>query len=376
MKKNSQEQNDRLTDTQDLRNIEEDYFDDEPADDRIYDDADEDYDEPGRKKHGFRPNMHIVLLILIIAVAATAVVRLMIWNMGTKSTYDPSASSSAYDVEVQDNVVSLDPKVLAGRTDDGVNTILFLGNAPISDDTSDTGIAGQVKALGGSDSIDVYSAAFSGSQVACKNARYDTSYVDDAFNFFYVCSSISLGDYTAMENAAALKTDDPSYAQAVQTLKGIDFNKVDTIAVMYDATDYLNDAPVMNANDDEDIQTYAGSLKHGFGLIRDKYPWIRLVFLSPTFAEHDDGNGNLESGDTYDAGNGTLPTYWTKAIDACTSCETVSFIDNYYGSVNSDNCKQYLTDNIHLNAAGRKQVARHFTDKIIKNDYSEFNVNG
>ncbi|MCI2049098.1 MAG: hypothetical protein LKJ76_05185 [Lachnospiraceae bacterium] len=327
----------------------------------------------GRRRRRQGVNAHAVLWIVIAAIAAAAGIRLYLWNRGEKSTYDPSAVNTNYDIEVQDIITAQDPKVLEGRTDDGRTTILFLGDDPISDDTGDTGIAGRVKALGG-DNVDVMTAAFPGSQVACKNATYSTSYVDDAFNFYYVCSSISLGDYTAMSNAASLKTDSDVYASSVKTLQGVDFNTVDVIAVMYDAVDYLNGSPVYNTNDTGDLQTYAGALERGFSLIRDKYPWIRLVFLSPTYALYVDADGKQQPGDTYDAGNGTLPTYWTKAIDACSAAETVSFIDNYYGSVNADNYKDYLADNIHLNAAGFDAVARHFVSKILEGSLDEYNA--
>ena len=338
-------------------------------------------------------NLHIIILIMIVAIGVFAVVRLLIWNAGTKQEVDTTQSATAFDVEVQDVIVAQDPADLAGREDDGVTTILFLGDDPISDDTGENGIAGQVKtyaesstsgasesdtsdsaAAGSTGSVEVISAGFPSSRVACINALYDVSDVDDVFNMYYVANAINLNDYTALENAAALHTESSAWSDSVSTLENVDFDKVDIIAFMYDASDYFTESPVMNNNNDDDIQTYTGSMKRSLELINEKYPYIRLVFLSPTYAEYVDDDGNYHSGDTYDLGNGSLPTYWAKGIDICTATGS-SFIDNYYGSINETNYKKYLTDNVHLNEAGRALVAHHFVTKIIDKDYSEYDVN-
>ena len=321
-------------------------------------------------------NLHIIILIMIVAIGVFAVVRLLIWNAGTKQEVDTTQSATAFDVEVQDVIVAQDPADLAGREDDGVTTILFLGDDPISDDTGEKGIAGQVKTYAESStaSVEVISAGFPSSRVACINALYDVSDVDDVFNMYYVANAINLNDYTALENAAALHTDSSTWSDSVSTLENVDFDKVDIIAFMYDASDYFTESPVMNNNNDDDIQTYTGSMKRALELINEKYPYIRLVFLSPTYAEYGDDDGNYHSGDTYALGNGSLPTYWAKGIDICTATGS-SFIDNYYGSINETNYKKYLTDTVHLNEAGRALVAHHFVTKIIDKDYSEYDVN-
>lgn len=363
---------------------------------------------------------HVLLLGAIILIAAAALIRLAVWNRGTRAESTTNASATAFDVEVQDLIVPLDPAKLAGREDDGVTTILFLGNDPISDETGETGIAGQIAALAAASSgsgagsapagnsaasadsaaaestaaagdsaaaqssvsgqgsaaeqlnISTICAGFPSSRVASVNAHYDLSAVDDVFNMYYVANAINSGDFSAMQSAAALQSDS-RYAEAADTLASTDFNTVDMIVFFYDAQDYFTSSPVMNENDDNDIQTYTGAMKRAFELIQARYPHIRLVFLSPTYAEYMTGDGSVQSGDSYDIGNGALPTYWAKAIDICTG-SAVSFLDNYYGSINQYNYRKFLSDNVHLNEKGRRLIADHFTRKVLLNDYSEYDV--
>ena len=310
----------------------------------------------------------VVVFALILILGIIAVLRLVIWNRGTASTYDPTVINTAYDVEVLDMVIPIDPALLEGRQDDGLTTVLLLGDDPVCGE-DESSLTGQIAKLGGN-KVKTVSAGFPDSQIASVNALFDTDYLDDAFNFYYVANAINMGDYTTMETVATIKND-IRYKDAVETLKSIDFETVDIIAVMYDASDYLHRSPVWNDNDDGDLQTYTGALKRGIELIKEAYPHIRLVFLSPTYAFYPLEDGTYDDANYTDLGNGALPTYVIKAIDVCGVCG-ISFIDNYFGSVNENNHSKYLADHVRLNEAGCKQVARHFVSKIINNDKEEF----
>ena len=68
-------------------------------------------------------------------------------------------------------------------------------------------------------------------------------------------------------------------------------NKVDVIAIMYDASDYQNRRPVYNEGNQDELVTYVGSLRSSFKLLQEKYPWVRIVFMSPTYMLHKEENG-------------------------------------------------------------------------------------
>ena len=90
--------------------------------------------------------------------------------------------------------------------------------------------------------------------------------------------------------------------------------------------------------------------------------------------QHKAEDGSYTDGRTTDLGNGTLIQYWQWAFDTCAEM-SVSFLDNYYGSVNDSNYKEYLTDNMHLNADGRTKIADHFVYKVLLEEYAEYDAN-
>ncbi len=312
--------------------------------------------------------LHLALLAAILLVIVVAVIRFLVWNKGTDLKIHIGQNKDQYIIEVNDNMVYLSDSKLEGHEDDGVTTVLCLGNEPFSQDTSDTGLAGQIASLG---NCNVINAAFPNSQVTCENASYSTESLDtmdDIFNLFYVSYAISIGDFSSLETVASAHTEDDTYQQSVDALKNTDFSKVDIIAIMYDGTDYINGMAMQNPDVPDELTTYVGSLTNSFQLLQDKYPYIRIVFMSPYYAEYDGTSSR-----TTDLGNGTIVNYFQWAYDTCGS-SSVSFLDNYYGSVNETNYSEYLSDGIHLNADGCTKVADHFVYKVIQDNYSEYNV--
>lgn len=315
---------------------------------------------PATEKKGGGVNIHAILLGAIVLIIGIIALRLYIWNRGTPSDYDPNAQTTAFDVEAMDSIIPLAPDKLEGHEDDGVTTILCLGDDPFSLDKGEGGLAEQIAAKTGAT---VYNGAFTGTTIAAKNKEYADWYFLDAFSFSYVANALASGDFDLMKQAASYSYDE-SFAQTVSLLESVDMRSVDLICIMYDGSDYINSRPCDDPNAPYDIITYTGALRSGITAIQETYPYIRIVVMSHTFCHHVNEEGNFENGDRVDLGNGTLSHYLQKELDATSDCG-VSFIDNFYGTVNEDNYLDYMTDYIHFNDAGREKLARRFTECIF-----------
>lgn len=306
-----------------------------------------------------KPSVNLILLGIILLIAIISIIRIVIWNIGTKSDFDPNATTTDFDVEALDTIIPLDPDLLANKTDDGVNTILCLGNNPFSDDLGSTGIA---SLIGTETNSTVYNAAFPNSRIGAKYSSYSDDYKRDLFSLPYVAKSIADQDFKQLEAAAALE-EDHKFKDAVGTLKEIDYSSLDTIIIMYDAIDYIEKTPADNPNDPYELSTYTGGLANAIESIQKAYPYVRILFLSHTFCNSLDENGNFVNGGSTDLGNGTLSHYLLLAVNVAIN-HNVTIIDNFYGSINENNYKEYLSDNIHLNEAGRKVIAGRVSEVL------------
>ena len=289
-----------------------------------------------------------------------AAIRLIIWNIGVDSGYDPNADTSEFDTEPQDYIQPMDESLLEGHEDDGTETIVCLGNAPFSDERGSSGLAEMIARECGAT---VHNCAIPDSYLSMKYEAYSDSYPLDAMSLYLVTASFCGGDYTLMDYAAGLVEDKEGTQAALDTLKSVDFSSVDTIVIMYDLSDYADDRPVMDENNDINLITWNGALNASIQLIQKTFPHIRIVILSPTYGQYTDGSGNLIDADTQDLGNGTLPDYVLHEIDVAMA-NGVSIIDNYYGAVSENQAEECLTDGWRLNEAGRQRIADRFAKLI------------
>ena len=128
-------------------------------------------------------NLHIILIAAIVLIAGVAVYRLVRWNKGVDinelnadlEEIDPSE----FDVETLDMIIPMDASALEGREDDGVTTILCLGNNPFTDERGDNGLCSLIEKK--TDSV-VYNCAFPDSSAACKYPTYNPEYTRDHYN--------------------------------------------------------------------------------------------------------------------------------------------------------------------------------------------------
>lgn len=320
------------------------------------------------EKKPFHINLHIVFLMTIVIIVIICAYKLYKWNKGVSPDDDAYEPTTDFDVEVLDTVIPIAPDKLEGHEDDGVTTILFLGDDPLSLDKGETGIAKQVAAKTGAT---VYDGSFTGSTITTAYERYNDGYWMDMFSLPYLADGICSRDFSTILSAAYCSYD-PDFVPTVEMLQNLDMNSVDIVCIIYDASDYINERPSDDPNDPYSIVAYTGALRNAITNFQKTYPFIRIVVMSHTFCHSIDENGNFQNGDRVDLGHGTLSHYLQKELEVTNDCG-VSCIDNFYGSVNEDNYLDYMTDYIHLNDAGKELLAQRFTDCILpqKNPDSE-----
>lgn len=320
---------------------------------------------PAPKKDGHKPplriNLHIVFLSLIVITVAVIAFKLYKWNKGVPSDYDPNFQTDAFDVEVLDSIIPLAPDKLEGHEDDGVTTILCLGNDPFSLNREEAhGLANQIAAKSGAT---VYNGSFTGSTISAAHPSYNDGYWMDALSLSYLAKGLCTGDFEQIL-AAAYYSYDPDFVPTVEMLQNLDMNSVDIICIMYDGIDYIQKRPSDDPNDPHSIVAYTGALRTAIEAFQETYPFIRIVVMSHTFCHSISEEGNFQNGDRTDLGNGTLSHYLQKELDVTSDCG-VSWIDNFYGSINEDNYLDYMTDYIHFNAEGQELLARRFVECIF-----------
>lgn len=299
--------------------------------------------------------IHIAFTAFILVIGIVAIVKLVLWNRGRESDYDPDEDTSQFDMEPEDYLIPLSSSTAALQKDDGITTILLLGNGSLAKTKGEeTGIGMRVESLTGGK---VYDASLDHTYLSVKNASYDPSYPADVFSLYWMSYCISSGDFTLLEDTAQTWDGDDTVKDTVAMLKELDMSSVDVITIMYDSHDF-EDKRILSGPYDATLPvTCCGCLLQSVNLLKEAFPHIRIIVSSPYFCFVEDENGEPQDGGILDMGQGKLPDYMIAYKNIAVEAG-VSFIDNYYGTITPDNYEQYLEeDREHLNEKGRNAVA-------------------
>ena len=331
-------------------------------------DQNQENQKPRWQKYVFNP--HVLLLVLGICILVYILIRLKNWGVQVDNEYINEHGIYTDGKDTYDVIYPLtaeDGTFLANKSP---HTILFFGNSTLAEDrNSENGI---VNMIAKQTNATVYNASVADSLLAAQSdSLKHTESGLDVYNFYWLCVYLTMQGQTDYFDWLEEQPDAnilPETKELRKLLETIDMDTVDTIAIMYDASDYLNGSFMQNPDDETDITSFTGNIKAGLALLRSKYPDIRIIVLSPTYAFGIDDNGNYISSDQkiYEGG-ATLSSYMMSEGTSVVS-ENVSFIDNIYGTFNEDEAPEYLRDNFHLNQKGRELVVKRFISALTQFD--------
>ncbi|MCH5274547.1 MAG: SGNH/GDSL hydrolase family protein [Lachnospiraceae bacterium] len=316
------------------------------------------------EKKKFRLNMPLVIFFVIIVLLIVLVRKFTSYGRYiTQAEIDAIPVPENAEMQNYDNIIAL-------RTeddgtfpeDDGLTTVLFLGNLFAEDKDSPNNPCNLfAKATGAT----VYNCAIEGSYMSSLNPYFqETAYPMDAFCFYWLTNIFTGNNYQIADLAYENMEEIPEELQkSIDTLKNLNFRTVDVIYIMYDGSDYLDGRNVTNAENPMDIQTFTGAMAAGISFIQEHYPWIRIVVMSPTYAFGVAEDGSYISSDSKIYGDRKLSAYVIEQSYTAGTMD-VSFVDCFYGGIHEDIASDYLTDNLHLNQAGRQLVADRMQDAL------------
>lgn len=354
-------------------------WDDDAQQGAVNDDKDADYengdedsgdgdddDDGGNGPKRRLPGLRVILFAAIIAILAVVVIKIMVWNHGEKYVVDPSEASK-YDTESLDNFLPLSDSLKGDHKYDDTTTVLCLGNSPFSDNAGN-GLCEQIVSAAssaGEKNVTLLNAAFPDSTIAQKNGNYDeAAYPQDAYALPFVADALCSGSFDQLTKTTQdTRADDTVTAAALDVLKNADMNSVDDICIFYDASDYYQIRVGTNPGDAMERCSTSGALRTAITEFQTKYPYIRIIVMSPYYMQQAGADGKAVDPSVTDLGNGNLAHY-IELIAGVTNDMSVSIVDNYYGSITPDNYTGYFESDGKLNKAAYELLAKRFTEAL------------
>ena len=320
--------------------------------------------EMAAKPRKFRINTHIIMVAVILLVTLITIIQLKNWGVfiGQDEIFQDGLGEYDDTLDLMLPLLDENGNPIQTATDKPLN-ILLLGNAPFADDRdSEDSLANMIGEMTGAN---IYNCSITGSYMAAENAQYNMYDAPmDAYTPYWlaVWGSTGVNGITFERAEEILKDEIPEDAkEALDTLEKINFDDLDVMVILYDATDDLMGHRMYSDDNSTDISQCTGNLAATIEFVQLNHPRIRIIVLSPPYAFSDviDEDGEYVSSDVTRYGQDVLSTYVIKEYTSCANRQ-VTFVDNLYGTITEDNAKDYLTDNLHLNVEGRRLIAQRF----------------
>lgn len=320
-----------------------------------------------KKKAGI--NFHVILLSVIALVFAVIAFKLLFWDKREHhNTERENDTTLSFDTEALDSIIPLDASDTSQKEIDEDLRILFVGNGSLADNKeSDTNLANIVRDKA---HATVYNCAISGTYMSMKNHTYMVNFPYDAFSFYYLCTLFTQGNTeTASWAERDLGSLPKDVSESIDLLQSIDYSELDVLCIYYDAADYLEQRSIIDFDNEGNPTTFCGALHSGIELVKEQYPHVRIIVMSPSFAYVVDEDGNYSSSFETTILEQPLSTYIGMQAQTCMG-DNVSFVDNFYGSIYEEIADEYLKDNILLNEKGHELLADRFLDALNRfHDY-------
>lgn len=320
-----------------------------------------------KKKAGI--NFHVILLSVIALVFLVIAFKLIFWDRREHHNTDlENDATLSFDTEALDSIVPLDASNTDKKEKDDDLRILFVGNGSLAENKSaDTNLANIVQAKTGAT---VYNCAIPNTYMSMKNETYSGSYPYDAFSFYYLCTLFTFGNTDTLAWAERDLDGLPQEVkESTDLLQTIDYSELDVLCIYYDGADYLDQRKVNDPDNETAPTTFCGALTSGIGLVKELCPNVRIIVMSPSYVYVVDESGNYTSSFNKDILEEPLSTYVGLEAQTCIA-NSVSFVDNFYGSIYEEIADDYLKDNILLNEKGHALLADRFLDALNKfHDY-------
>lgn len=309
--------------------------------------------------HNGKISVPLVLLILILAVITVGVVKLAIWNHSTVVLEDVVAGT--YDTESRDSKFYIMPEYLKNRNDDGINDMLVIGNGILTNEVDTDSVLSRIEAL---ENTKVTSLILNNGFITSPDvvkSRY-VKYPLAPYTLYYIVKALHEKNYLYQKNNVMkdyIYFSKEEMDLFLETLEKVNLEDYDTLFIMYSSLDYHYQEIMYNPEDEYDVTTYTGALNLTLKLLREEYPWLRVVVSSGclTWEERD---GKVVPCSMINYGSGNESEYIARECDICDKYD-VSFIDNYSLEINESNVSEYV-DKTTLKKKGIETVGNHITE--------------
>lgn len=257
----------------------------------------------------------------------------MVWKSSASGLVDVQKETEPISESVSDNAIaslsandSGEPKSMEGKK------IVVFGDSIWSAARGADGISEYIQAETGAQ---VYNCAIGGTTAALVEGESNIEdWTSNSFNgMIYVARHLVPAENVISDEAV------------LEIIRQVNFEEMDYVIISYGLNDFFSGVSIYPTEYYE-LTNYVGALRNGINKLKENYPNLQIILVSPTYTKMFEGEKEFEIGNYVEAARGVSQEM------------NVSFLDMFHilGN-NAETRTEHLGDGVHMSAEGRKIYA-------------------
>lgn len=241
--------------------------------------------------------------------------------------------------------------------------VVFLGDSVYGLCRDETSIAAKLQEKTG---LKCYNGGLGGTVLGRADAERRLGYTKDSLSAAGLVRSFAVKDFGVQKTIRIREAATDYFEDTLGDLGQIDFDAVQILFIGSGLNDYHAGNPIESVTDPYDPYdeyTYCGAIRSIVKELREAYPDLRIIFITPPYTWYTIPEVTCEE---YDLGGGVLEDYVNAEIGICEALdvEVIDIYHDYYPHDNWDDLYLYTDDGLHPNEAGREKIAQTLADYL------------
>ena len=238
--------------------------------------------------------------------------------------------------------------------------VVFLGDSVYGLCRDETSIAAKLQEKTG---LKCYNGGLGGTVLGRADAERRLGYTKDSLSAAGLVRSFAVKDFGVQKTIRIREPATDYFEDTLGDLGQIDFDTVQILFIGSGLNDYHAGNPIESVTDPYDEYTYCGAIRSIVKELREAYPDLRIIFITPPYTWYTVPEVTCEE---YDLGGGVLEEYVNAEIGICEALdvEVIDIYHDYYPHDNWDDLYLYTNDGLHPNEVGREKIAQTLADYL------------
>ena len=167
------------------------------------------------------------------------------------------------------------------------------------------------------------------------------------------------GDFGVQQTVRSREAVTEYFEQTINELEKIDFDGVEILFIGHGVNDYHNGTVIYDEEAPYDAYTFTGALRSTLEEIRNRYPNLRIILLTPPYTWYPHLDTPELTCEEYNLGGGVLKDYVDAEIRVAQSMgiEIIDLYHDMYPHEQWSDWQRYSRDGLHPNGEGNKLIA-------------------